>query len=244
MHHEALLILLIFLTAALYSTVGHAGASGYLAAMALCGLAQNVMRPAALVLNILVATIATVRFARAGCFSWRIFLPFALLSIPCAYLGGKYTLPAHIYKQLVGAVLLYAAFRLLRHATTAQAVPTKPPAAIVALPVGAALGLLSGLTGVGGGIFLSPLLMLKNWADPRTTAGVSAAFILINSISGLAGQMKEALALPSTVALWAVAAVVGGAIGSHLGARKLAGPTIRRLLAVVLVLAGFKMILT
>ena len=237
------LAILFFAAALLYSTVGHAGASGYLAAMALFGTMPAVMRPTALMLNILVATIATVRFARAGCFSWRLFWPFAALSVPLAYVGGALTLPDPMYKQIVGAVLLYAAYRLFRHADDRQPVAPRPPHPMIALPVGGAIGLLSGLTGVGGGIFLSPLILLMKWADARVTAGVSAAFILANSIAGLAGQSNSAPPISKSTLLWATSVVAGGAIGSQIGARKLAGPTIRRLLAVVLVIAGMKMLI-
>ena len=229
---------MIFLVAALYSTVGHAGASGYLACMALIGLAPEVMRPAALILNILVATIGTVRFARAGYFSWRIFLPFAIASVPCAYFGGRSKLPAEIYHFVLGIVLLFAAFQLFRKAVAFQSMPTKPPAPFVSILVGAGLGFLSGLTGVGGGIFLSPILLLMHWANPQTTAGVSAAFILVNSVAGLTGTWKDVNQLPGAIALWAVAAIVGGNIGSYLGSRRLTGPAIRRLLAAVLVVAA------
>ncbi|HUN81823.1 MAG TPA: sulfite exporter TauE/SafE family protein, partial [Phycisphaerae bacterium] len=228
---SVLLAILIFLVAALYSTVGHAGASGYLACMALFGLAPEVMRPAALTLNILVATIGTIRFARAGCFSRRIFLPFAITSVPCAYFGGRYQLSAQTYHYILGVVLLFASLQLFRKAVSSQSLPTKPPSLTVALPVGAALGYLSGLTGVGGGIFLSPILLLMCWASPQTTAGVSAAFILVNSLAGLGGAWSDLPHLPGAIALWAVAAIAGGNIGSYLGSRRLTGPAIRRLLA-------------
>jgi len=242
MTDAVLLALLIFLVAALYSTVGHAGASGYLASMALMGVAPSVMRPAALVLNLLVSTIATVRFARAGCFHWRTFAPFAAASLPFALIGGYLELPNPIYRRIVGAILIYAAIRLFAKSTT-PAGQTKLPPTPVAAGIGGAIGLLSGLIGVGGGIFLSPILMLMNWADPRRTAGVSAAFILINSAAGLVGHIPKLHALPTWLPFGALAAILGGAIGSHLGARKFAGPTIRRLLAMVLVVAAVKMML-
>lgn len=243
-----LLSLLILVAAALYSSVGHGGASGYLAAMALFGLAPATMKPTALCLNILVASIATVRFARAGCFEWRLFWPFAAASIPLAFVGGALTLPTTVYKQIVGLTLLYAAFRLFRftrakredaaEATTNARTPPLVPAVLL----GGLIGLLSGLTGVGGGIFLSPLLLLMKWADTRRTAGVSAAFILVNSVAGLSGNLTNLRALPPALPLLALAAVVGGLIGSEFGSRRLASVTIRRLLALVLVVAGVKMI--
>lgn len=237
------LALLILAAATLYSSVGHGGASGYLAAMALFGLAPATMKPTALCLNILVASIATFRFWRAGCFSWPLFWPFAVASIPLAYIGGAITLPTTIYKQVVGLTLLYAAFRLfLFTQAKADAAATRIAPLALAILLGALIGLLSGLTGVGGGIFLSPLLLLMGWADTRRTAGISAAFILVNSMAGLLGNVTNVQALPPALPFFAVAAVVGGLIGSEFGSRRLAGVTIRRLLAVVLVVAGVKMI--
>jgi hypothetical protein len=238
------LSLLILLAAALYSSVGHAGASGYLAAMALFGLAPATMKPTALCLNILVATIATFRFYRAGCFSWPLFWPFAVASVPLAFVGGAITLPTTVYKQIVGATLLYAAFRLFFFTQAkADAGATRSVPVTAAILSGALIGFLSGLTGVGGGIFLSPLLLLMGWADTRRTAGVSAAFILVNSIAGLLGNLSNVQMLPTALPYFALAAVLGGLIGSEFGSRRLASMTIRRLLALVLVVAGVKMIL-
>jgi len=232
---------LILVVAFLYSYVGHAGASGYLAAMALMGIAPDVMKPTALALNILVATIGSIQFARAGHFDWRLFWPFAIASIPTAFLGGRIHVPAQYYKALIGAVLLLSAFRL------AVGIPksepgTRPPPLPLAIAIGALLGFVSGLTGTGGGIFLSPLILLCGWADPKRTAGVSAVFILVNSISGILGLFSAAGTLPPAVPLWAGAALVGGLAGSYLGARRFSSPTLRRLLAIVLVVAGAKLI--
>ncbi|HEX8458738.1 MAG TPA: sulfite exporter TauE/SafE family protein [Pyrinomonadaceae bacterium] len=242
-----LLSLLILTAAALYSSVGHGGASGYLAAMALFGLAPAQMKPTALCLNILVASIATFRFQRAGCFRWRLFWPFAVASIPLAFIGGALTLPTTIYKQIVGLTLLYAAFRLFRFTRTTdadggRAQATHEPPLVPAMLLGGLIGLLSGLTGVGGGIFLSPLLLLSNWADARRTAGVSAAFILVNSIAGLLGNLTNLRALSAALPYLALAAVGGGLVGSEFGSRRLASIHIRRLLAVVLLVAAVKMI--
>ena len=235
------LALLIFATGLLYSSVGHAGASGYLAAMALFGLAPEVMKPMALVLNILVAIIATWHFFRAGYFSWRIFWPFALGSIPFAYIGGALSLPGPVYKQVLGIILLFAAYRLFqyRHSEAADAV--KPVPVIWAVFLGAGIGLLSGAIGVGGGIFLSPLLLFMGWAKTKQTAGVSAAFILVNSIAGISGHLSSVKFLPDIVYPLAIAAVLGGIIGSSLGSRRFVNATLYRLLAVVLLIAGAKL---
>lgn len=237
-----LLAVLIFIAALMYSSVGHAGASGYLAAMALFGLAPAVMKPTALVLNLVVATVGTIRFARAGHFAWNVFWPFALTSIPCAFLGGALKLPVSAYKLVLGGVLLFAAWRMAFNVSS-EAGRQKPIPLAPALLLGAALGLLSGLTGVGGGIFLSPLLLLLGWADVRKTAGVSVAFILVNSAAGLLGHLASVKNVPHEIVLWAPAALFGGLIGSELGSRRLAPLTMRRLLAVVLVVAGVKMLL-
>jgi uncharacterized membrane protein YfcA len=239
-----LLAALVLGVALLYSSVGHGGASGYLAVMALVGVAPAVMRPTALALNVLVAGLATWHFARAGFFAWRLFWPFAVTSIPLAAVGGALALPDPVYKRVVGAVLLVAAFHLFRTAATAHAPGVRPPAAWLALAAGAGLGLLSGLTGVGGGIFLSPLLLMAGWAGIRETAAVSAAFILANSVAGLAGLASAGGGLPGGgIAILALAAGAGGWAGSRLGSRRLARPTIRRLLALVLLLAGVKFLL-
>jgi uncharacterized membrane protein YfcA len=235
------LALLIFAAATLYASVGHAGASAYLAAMALFSLPPELMRPTALSLNILVAAIATVKFYRAGHFSWPVFWPFALASVPLAFVGGMLSLPGSLYKPLVALVLLYAAYRLLVVNANATPPATKPVPLWAGLVAGAGIGLLSGLTGVGGGIFLSPLLLFMNWAEPRPTSGVAAAFILVNSIAGLLGQLPSLALLPTAIPLWALAAVTGGWIGAEYGSRRLSNPLIRRLLAVVLVIAGLKM---
>jgi uncharacterized membrane protein YfcA len=237
-----LLAILIFAIALLYSTVGHAGASGYIAAMALLGMAPVVMKPTALALNIIVALIGTFRFCRAGFFSWRTFWPFAAASIPMAYLGGRLTLPVPFYKSIVGIVLLYSAVRLFWSANSADNKPTSLAPIWIALIIGAAIGLLSGLTGVGGGIFLSPVLLLMGWARTRETSGVSVTFILVNSIAGMLGNYSSINYLSSNLVFWAPAALIGGWIGTELGTRLLPVSGIRKFLSVVLVLAGLKLL--
>lgn len=239
----ALLAGLVLVAAALYSSVGHAGASGYLAAMALFGLAPAEMKPAALALNVLVGGLATYRYARAGCFSRALFLPLAIASVPLAFVGGFLTLPDDAYKRVVGAVLLFAAWRMFVDApqATQQALRRAATAGLVA--AGAVIGLLSGLVGVGGGIFLSPLLLVLRWGETRVVSGVAAAFILLNSLAGLAGALSKAPQLPAGLPWWALAALVGGWIGTELGTRRLAVPALRRVLALVLVVAGGKMLL-
>lgn len=241
-----LLPVLIFAIALLYSAVGHAGASGYLAAMALSGVAPATMKPSALVLNILVAAIGTVQFARAGRMAWSSLWPFAVGSIPLAFVGGALHLPDRIYKPLVGLVLLFAAGRLVLLTFRETAGETEARRQIPRIPAtlaGAGVGLLAGLTGTGGGIFLSPLLLLTGWAGARETAGVSVAFILVNSAAGLAGNLTSVRAVPQDALIWAIAAMAGGFIGARLGSRRLASATLRRLLGLVLVIAGTKLLL-
>lgn len=241
---EWLLTGLIFAAAVLYSSVGHAGASGYLAAMAIFGLSPAQMRPAALVLNILVAVVGTLRYGWAGYFSWRLFLPLAVASVPCAYIGGRLSLPGTVYRPVVGLVLLFAALRLAVHTPADNRLVTARPPLAGLLAAGGGIGLLSGLTGTGGGIFLSPLLLFLRWAGPREAAGVAVAFILVNSLAGLAGVLGHAPDLPHGLATWAVAVLLGGLLGAELGSRRLGHGTLRRLLAAVLVVAGLKMILS
>jgi uncharacterized membrane protein YfcA len=241
------LTLLIFTAAVLYSSVGHAGASGYLAVMALFGLAPEVMRPTALVLNVLVATIATTRFAMAGYFSWRGLWPFIVLSIPCAFIGGAIQLPGSIYKPLVGVILLLAAARLLWSTLGERVLQAKASRSLPLAPAiasGGGIGLLSGLTGTGGGIFLSPLLLFSGWAETRGSGGISAAFILVNSLAGLAGNLTSVRSLPEHLPLLVAAAGIGGLLGAELGSRRLANAAFQRLLAAVLVIAGLKLLFT
>jgi len=237
---QLIIILAIFVIAVMYSSVGHGGASGYLAVMAFLSVAPEVTRPTALVLNLFVASIGAYQFYRAGYFSWRIFLPFAITSIPFAFIGGMITLPTNVYKLLLGIVLILAALRLAWKFVPDTEI--KQPPIWICLIIGALIGLLSGLVGVGGGIFLTPVLLLMNWSETKTAAGVSALFILVNSISGLLGNLAQIEKLPPTVWFWIGAAVVGGLVGSTLGSKKFDSLMLRRVLALVLAFAGFKLI--
>ena len=233
---------LFFAAALLYASVGHAGASAYLAAMALVGAAPESMRPTALVLNLFVASIVIVRFSRAGHLPWRSLLPLAAGSIPMAFIGGSVQLPGELYRPLVAAVLLAGAWRL----ATATAPPDdedRPGVLVVpGIAAGAGIGLLAGLTGTGGGIFLTPLLVLAGWTATRDAAGLSGAFIMVNSIAGLAGLLTGGVTLPAAVPLWIAVVGAGGLIGSWLGASRFSILDLRRALAVVLVLAAAKLV--
>lgn len=239
---------LFFVAALLYASVGHAGASAYLAAMAILGVSPDVARPTALALNIVVASLVTFRFWRAGYISGRALAPFLLGSVPLAFLGGSLPVAAALYKQLLGIVLLVAAVgmagtaRRAAQTDTGHAEPHVPglPAALI----GAVIGLLSGLTGTGGGIFLSPILLFTGWAETRAASGIAIAFILGNSISGLAGNVARLASVPSQLPLWAAAVVIGAVIGSEIGSRRRPGQTLllRRALSLVLAIAGMKLI--
>src|SRR5436305_8273442 len=238
----ALLCLAIAVIAFLYSSVGHAGASGYIATMTLFGLAATVIRPTALVLNILVATIGSFQFWRAGHFSWKLFWPFVLLSVPAAYLGGYIQPSASILRILIGLVLLFSAARLIfRRGDPAETVaPSKP----TAVGVGAGLGFLSGLTGTGGGIFLTPLLLFRRWAHIRQAAAVSAVFILVNSIGGLVGYFTAVGSLPVLGVYLAFPPLIGITLGSDLVSRRFPFRASAMPLALVLAIAGTKLIFT
>lgn len=238
--HEQWLTVFIFLVAFLYSSVGHAGASGYIAVLSLAGWSATSIRPLALVLNVLVATLGTAQFALAGYFRLKLFLPVALLSIPAAAFGAYLSIPITVLGPLIGATLCFSAFWLC--ARKEELASTKAPRSYVMCVVGALLGVLAGMTGTGGGIFLSPVMYYFRWATLKEIAAVAAAFILVNSIAGLIGAKKAGLLLPQNWHLFVLAAVLGGLAGSSLGARVLRPRTIRFALATVLVIAGVKLL--
>ena len=235
-----LIVLAIFIVAVMYSSVGHGGASGYLAVMAIFAVAPEVTRPTALTLNLFVASIAAFQFYREKHFSWRLFWPFAATSIPFAFIGGMIKLPTNTYKIVLGVVLMLAALRLAIKLIDSDDI--KQPKIAICLAIGAIIGLLSGLVGVGGGIFLTPILLLMNWSETKTAAGVSALFIFVNSLAGLAGNYSQVSVLPNESWIWVIAAVIGGIIGSTLGVKKFDSMTLRRVLAAVLLFAGIKLI--
>lgn len=227
--------------AALYASVGHGGASAYLAIMALAGIDPGAMRPVALVLNVLVAGTATILFVRAGRFSPRLFWPLALASVPAAFAGGALVLPVSAYRQVLGLLLLLAAVPLLRAPRPATA-PRRAPI-LLALAAGGAIGFLAGLTGIGGGVFLTPLLVLGGFADPRVASGVSAPFIVANSCAGLIAQPGALMHLDPALPIWAAAVLAGGLTGSYFGSSRFAPRTVTRVLAAVLLVAALKLFL-
>jgi len=238
--YSLLLLFLIAVMAVLYSSVGHGGASGYLAAMALYGLAPDVMRPAALTMNVFVAGFVLLRLSQAGYFNGRLFLPIAVASMPMAYLGGSLVLDDTLYKAIAGAGLLLAALPLMFRVTDqVQLVNVKTPLAML---FGALLGFFAGLTGIGGGVYLSPLLLFLHWTHMRGSAAMAAAFVLVNSIAGLLGYISTEGDWPPGIPLLVLVALSGAVMGSWLGVKRLAPAILRRLLGLVLLVAGLKMV--
>jgi uncharacterized membrane protein YfcA len=235
---------LVFVGALLSASVGHGGASSYLAAMAFFGLAAPAMRSSALVLNLLVAGLAVVRFAAVGGLPWRTLAPLVAASIPLAWLGGALTLPGRVHAWLLGSALLVAAVQLVARLPVSDDAPLRTLPVRGALVLGAALGLLAGLTGVGGGIFLSPVLVLGRFARPRDAGGLSAAFIWLNSAAALLARADAFASLPPALPGWAAAAIVGGGLGASFGSARAAPRTLRRLLAAVLCVAALKLLLS
>lgn len=231
----------ILLAATLYSSVGHAGASAYIALMALFGVPAAVMRPTALALNVLVGSLASWRYVMAKQFRWRVLWPFLLGAAPMAYIGGGIHLPGDFYRPLVGVVLWIAAVRLLWPRELRTETQWRDPPVWAGIAAGAGIGLLSGLTGTGGGIFLSPILLFMAWSPVRQSSGIAAVFVLVNSVSGLAGNFASLGSLPPQLPLYAAAALLGGIAGTTLGVR-LQSPWLTRALGLVLVIAGAKLV--
>lgn len=243
---ELLLALLFALVAVLYSSVGHAGASGYLAAMALVGLAPEQMRPTALALNLLVGGIGLLRFWRGGFVRWRNVLPFALASAPAAFFAARVQLPKQSYSLLLGLILLIAALGVFRSATRAASEDVRAQGRVVpwlpALLAGGSIGVLSGLTGTGGAIFLTPLLLFMHWMPTREASGTSVAFVWINSLTALAGLLQAQGTLPQALPLWLGAVAVGALVGTQLGLKWLPVRMLRYALGVVLLIAAGKLL--
>jgi uncharacterized membrane protein YfcA len=233
---------LMAVAAALYSSVGHGGASAYLAVMALFSVAPETMRPTALALNLVVAGLGAARYWLRGQVNWKLLFAFAVAAAPAAWLAGGIHLPPQYYRPLVGALLVAAALRLFWSPKQLAWREVATPSLLIALPVGAALGFLAGLTGTGGGIFLSPLIILFAWETPRHTSGVAAGFIFINSIAGLLGNLAAVRSLPAEMP-WLMGAVAAGALlGTWLGVEKLPRERLLQALGLVLTLAGAKLI--
>ena len=232
--------------AAAYAAVGQAGATGYIAAMGIVGFPPDVIRPAALALNTLVAAIGTARFARAGHLTWRGTYPFILLGVPFSVLGGATHLSASIYKPVVGALLIVAAWRMAKSArlaaSTDERTPPHPPL-LPSIVAGAVIGFVAGVTGIGGGIFVAPLVLTLHWLNTRHAAGLSAIFNLLNSAAALAGVWSTSLILPPQLPSWLVSVAIGAILGSWLGVKHLPPAVLRYLLSALLLVGGAWMLL-
>ncbi|GAA4747292.1 sulfite exporter TauE/SafE family protein [Flavisolibacter ginsenosidimutans] len=238
-----LFFILLFTVAFLYASVGHGGASGYLALMALFSITPAVMKPTALLLNLFVSLTSFVQFYRSGHFRWKVFWPFALASIPLAYLGGLVVVDGHIYKKILGILLLVPIIRFFFFGNT-NVEEQKENSFALSLLIGGLIGFLSGLIGIGGGILLSPVLLLLKWTDQKQTAAISALFIFVNSLSGLAGQLTKGIHFTNDMFLFVVIAFVGGLCGAYFGALKFRQTILKNVLATVLLLAVYKLLFT
>lgn len=235
--------LLLFVVAFLYASVGHGGASGYLALMALFGMTPDFMKPTALLLNLFVSSVAFIFFLRGGHFKWNLFWPFALASIPMAFIGGMISIDGNLYKKILGVLLLLPVVRLIAFSNKDQ-YSLKERVLFLSLLIGGGIGFLSGLIGIGGGILLSPLLLMLNWSDQKQTAAVSALFIFVNSLSGFAGQLSKGFHIQPNMVSYVGIAFIGGSLGAWFGAIKFNQRILKYMLAVVLFIAAIKLLTT
>jgi uncharacterized membrane protein YfcA len=236
------IIILLFLVSLFYSSVGHGGASGYLAAMGIMGIASAFMRPSALILNVFVAGIAFIQYYKAGHFKWKLFYPFALLSVPMAYLGTAVHLSEVVYKQVLGICLIVAVLRIIGVFNREKQTSDREMPLAAGLVIGALLGFISGMIGIGGGIILSPIILICRWGTLKETAAVSALFILVNSLAGLTGLMSKGVSWHPQLYLWVIVAIAGGLTGAYWGSRRAENNALRNVLAGVLFLAAVKLI--
>lgn len=238
-----LFLALLFVVAFLYSSVGHGGASGYLALMALFGMAPAIMKSSALIMNICVSLISFFHYYKCRHFRWRLFLPFAIASVPASFLGALVTVDAGIYKKILGALLIFPVLRLFG-VFGKENNEIKNLDHFIAIALGASIGFLSGMIGIGGGIILSPVILLFHWANMKETAAVSALFIFANSVSALGGLFLHGLAIDTSVYLWIAITLAGGFAGAYFGSKKMKNPLLKKILAGVLLLASIKLLVT
>ena len=235
--------ILLFIVAFLYSSVGHGGASGYLALMAIYAISPEVMKPSALLLNLFVSITSFYQFYRGKHFKWQIFLPLAIASVPMAFLGGLISIEDDFYKKFLGFLLLIPVIRFLFFANF-KTEEIKKYNIVLSILIGSSIGFLSGLIGIGGGIILSPVLLLLKWADQKQTAAISALFIFVNSFSGLAGHLSKGIHFSPDMIFYVAIAFAGGLCGSYFGSLKFNQNILKNTLAIVLLLAGIKLIFT
>ncbi len=240
---QLLMFLLIFVVAFLYSSVGHGGASGYIAVLALFGTASLQIKTSSLILNILVSAIAFFQYYKAGYFRWNLFLPFALASVPLAYIGAQIVLTDSVYKKILAVCLLFPIARLMWNNGVREQ-ESQTANIYISLIIGAAIGLLSGMLGIGGGIILSPILLILHWANMKETAAVSALFILVNSLAGFASIIQKGNPIESSIFPLILLAVAGGIVGAYAGSKKLKLGLLKNILSLVLVIAVLKLFFT
>ena len=238
-----LFYLILFLVAFLYAAVGHGGASGYLALMALYGVAPEEMKPTALMLNLFVSLTSFIQYYRGGYFLKKLFLPIAAASIPMAFIGGMITVEENIYKRVLGVLLLFPVIRFFFFKNVEDK-DLKPSNLTIAIVTGAIVGLLSGMIGIGGGIILSPILLLLQWTNQKQTAAISAAFIFVNSVAGLGGMLTQGISFTGDMVMYIVIAFIGGLLGAYFGAKKFNQNVLKYVLATVLLLASYKLLFT
>lgn len=238
---DILFVILLLIVSFLYSSVGHGGASGYLALMALFGIAPSIMKSSALVMNIFVSLIAFIGYYRAGYFKLKLFVPFAITSIPASFAGAFMIVDALVYKRILGLILIFPVLRLFG-AFGKDSDSTKSLNLILALIIGAVIGFLSGMIGIGGGIILSPIILLLHWGNMKETAAVSALFIFVNSVSGLAGLVSKGIVIDPVVYVWVVIVLIGGITGTYFATQKFTNPLLKKILAFVLLIASVKLL--
>jgi uncharacterized protein len=239
---DILQLTLLAIVAFLYASVGHGGASGYLALMVLFGTQPALMKSSALMLNLFVSLTSFIQFYRSGYFRWKLFYPFALTSIPLSFIGARLPITDSLYKQLLAVALIIAIGRMLIQPSENE--EDKPASLIGSLLIGAVIGLLSGMLGIGGGIILSPVILLFRWAKMKETAAISALFIFVNSISGLLGLLSKGVNLNTQTISWIAVAFLGGLFGAYFGSKRFNVPTLRYILAFVLIIACVKLFFT
>ena len=234
---------LLFLIAFLYASVGHGGASGYLALMAIFSFSPEVMKPTALLLNLFVSSVSFIQFYRGGHFKWKIFLPLAIASVPMAFIGGLISIDGTIYKKILGLLLIIPIIRFLFFPNI-KVEEIKKSSIALSILIGAVIGFLSGLIGIGGGIILSPVLLLLKWTDQKQTAAISAAFIFVNSLSGLGGQLRKGIHFSPDMYVYVAIAFVAGLCGAYFGSLRFKQIILKNTLGLVLALAAYKLLFT
>lgn len=232
---------LLFIVAFLYASVGHGGASGYLALMALFSFSPTTMKSSALILNIFVSLISFYQYYKGGYFKWKLFLPFIITSIPASFIGAYITLDAMLYKKILGVLLIFPILRLFG-LIGKESDDIKDVKWLWALIIGAIIGLLSGMIGIGGGIILSPVILLMHWANMKQTAAVSALFIFVNSVSGLGGLLIKGAVIDSHIYTWLLIAIVGGMVGAYVASKQFSNKALKAILAIVLLIASVKLL--